>query len=107
METKSKAETFIGFSVRAGKCRFGAGTIETLKRAKIIICCETAAHSSRQIAAKLARKFNCPLYVTQGITLEKLAHKENSKILAITDAGLAQAVADNADGKLIRISLEM
>lgn len=106
METKSKAETFIGFSIRAGKCRFGAGTIETLKRAKLIICCETAAENSRQKAAKLARRFNCPLYITQGVTLENLAHKENAKILAITDARLSKAVADNAGGVLVRISME-
>ena len=95
MESKSKAETFIGFAVRAGKFRSGANTLATLKKAYLIIACETAAENTLKAAARYAAKYRCPLFRTCGKALCDLAHKDGIKVAAITDAALAGAIIAN------------
>lgn len=106
METKSKADTFIGFSMRAGKYKIGAGAAETLKRACVIIVCESAAENSVKEAMKLARKFHARLYKTNGIKLEEITHRENAKIMALTDHALCKAFCDSAGNEFIEIEQE-
>lgn len=96
MENKGKAETFIGFSVRAGKFRSGANTLATLKRAYLILVCDTAAENTKQLAVKYAAKYRCKALCTAGRTLSDISHKEGIKIAAITDFSLAKAMAENA-----------
>lgn len=92
MENKTKAETFIGFAVRSGKFRTGMNSVQTLKKAFLMIVCKSASENSLKEAKKTAAKFGCPLLKTESKLLEDAVHKENVKVMAITDRALAKAV---------------
>ncbi len=100
---KSKAETFIGFAIRAGKYRLGMNAVETLKKAKLIIVCSSASLNTVEQAKKSARKFNCPILLTQTKNLSEMVFKENSKVMAVTDASLARAILDNSEKDFIKV----
>ena len=93
---KSKAETFVGFAVRAGKLRSGANTLSTLKKAYLILVCRTAAENTVKIAVKYAEKYRCAALITTEKELFEITHKDGVKIAAITDRALAKAIRDNA-----------
>ncbi len=101
METKSKAQTFVGFAVRARKCKIGTNAAYTYKRADLVIVCRSASENTKLEALKLARKFNCPLLETVSLTLEELTHKENAKVMAVADKALAKAILDNSEKDFI------
>ncbi len=96
MENKSKAETFIGFAVRAGKMRTGLNTLSTLKRAYLIIVCHTAAEATIESAVKYAEKYKCAAFKTSVKPLEDYIYKQGVKIAAVTDRGLAKAISENS-----------
>jgi flagellar motor switch protein FliG len=106
LENKSRAETFIGFAIRTGRCRIGLNAVETLKRADVVIVCKTTAENSREKAKKLAVKFNCPLVVTVNKTLEQITHKENAKVMAIYDKKLTKAFLGSLEQEFIAENLE-
>lgn len=89
--TNSKAATFIGFAIRSGKYRTGINTIETLKRAYVLIVCNTTSDNSKKQIKKVAEKFNCPVYVSKDKRLTEYTHFNNTKVMAITDISLANA----------------
>lgn len=103
---KSKAETFIGFSIKTGRCRIGLNAVETLKRADVVIICHTTAENSKEKALKLAKKFNCPAITTVSKTLEQITHKENAKVMAIFDKKLARALLESMNEEFIAEGLE-
>ena len=105
MENK-KAETFIGFAVKAGKFRSGANTLATLKKAFVILVCESAAENTVKLALKYAVKYRCKVLATNGVTLSDLAHKDGIKIAAVTDLPLAKAIIENSEPYLKEISVE-
>lgn len=96
MENKTKAETFIGFAVRAGKFRSGTNTLSTLKKAYVILVCESAAENTLNVARKYGNKYRCAVLITKGVFLSEIAHKDGIKIAAVTDLPLAKAIIDNA-----------
>ena len=104
MGNKCRTETFIGFAVKSGKFRSGANTLSTLKKAYLILVCETAAENTEKTALKYAAKYHCPAYRTISITLSELAHKDGIKIAAITDLSLAKAITDTKEPCLTEIS---
>lgn len=94
---KSKAETFIGFCVRARKIAVGSNAIDTLKRGVyLILLCKTASENTFKLAVKYKNRFHCPLMICN-TGLENVIYKAGCKIAAIKDAGLATAIIDNAD----------
>ena len=101
MENKTKAQTFVGFAIRARKCKIGVNAVGTLKRANLVIVCHTASDNTKAEADKLARKFNCPIIETVSAPLEDITHKENAKVMAIADKSLAKAVLSNLDKDFI------
>ncbi len=101
MENKSKAQTFIGFAMRAGKFKIGVNAAYTLKKANLIIVCKSAGENTKKESEKLARRFNAPLLETVVNTLEELTFRENAKVMAITDTALAKAIIDNSEKYLI------
>ena len=105
MEKKSKAQTFIGFVIRAGKFRIGANAVATLKKACLIIVCYTAADNTKKEADKLAKKFHAPIIETVDNTLENLTHRENAKVMAVTDKDLSQAILDNLEKDFVKRNL--
>ena len=104
MENKSKAETFLGFAIRAGKFRSGTNTLATLKKAYLILVCDKAAENTVKTALKYGVKYRARVFRTNGCELESITHKEGIKIAAITDLSLAKAVIDNAAPILIEIT---
>ncbi len=96
MENKSKAETFIGFAMRARKYRVGVNAVGTLKKVNLIIICHTASENTVKDAVKLAGKFHCPAIMTKEKALEQITHRENAKVMAITDSALSKAILDNS-----------
>ena len=107
MEKKTKVETFLGFSIRAGKCRFGTNAIATLKKAYLIITCNTTSQNSLDKINKIAKKFGCIVLKTAKHTLSELTHKENAKVVAITDKTLANALLAVPKDELIQINQEI
>lgn len=105
MEKKSKAQTFIGFAIRAGKFRVGANAVATLKKVCLIIVCHTAADNTKKEADKLARKFHAPIIETAEIALETITHRENAKVMAVTDKDLSQAILDNLEKDFVKRNL--
>ncbi len=104
MENKVKAETFIGFAVRARKIRFGFNTLATLKKAFVILVCKTAAENTVKAAVKYGGKYGCKVFRTNNKTLSELSHKDGVKIAAITDYSLAKAVIENAAEALTELA---
>ena len=97
LEKKSKVETFIGFSIKAGKVRCGVNAIATLKKVNLLILCATASDNTKEDAKKLMKRFHCHLIISNKKTVEELTGKEKCKLMAITDKGLSKAIEDNLD----------
>ncbi len=96
MEKKSKAETFIGFSVKARALVTGSDAVDRLSRAYIILLCSSASDNTAKLAQSCATRLRCPLMVCKK-PLEDACHKPNCKIAAVTDKNLATAIVDNQD----------
>lgn len=96
MQNKTKAQTFVGFAVKANKFRSGANTLATVKKAFLILVCRSASGNTKKIAEKYAKKYGCPLLITEGTDLSELACKQGIKIAAVTDRSLANAIVLNA-----------
>lgn len=101
MENKTKAETFIGFVMRAKKFRIGANACATLKKVYLIIVCGTASENTKKEALKLSKRFACPLIEARGKTLDEMTHRENVKVMAIEDRALSKAILDNSEKDFI------
>lgn len=96
MEKKSKAETFIGFSVKARVLVCGSDAVERLKRAYVILLCASASDNTAKLAESCAKRLGCPLMICKK-PLELACNKPNCKIAAVTDKNLATAIIDNSD----------
>jgi len=94
---RSKTETFLGFALKKGAVKAGGNACMTLKKAYLVIVCESSAENSVRLSGKLARKFGCARYKTCGTTLAELIHKDNAKIVAITDKDLAAAITASGE----------
>lgn len=103
MENKSKAQTYIGFAIRAGKYRTGFNTVGTLKKVYLLAVCKTASENSLKDAVKLSKKYGCPLLRTKERTLAEIIFKENAKIIAVTDKNLADAAIKNSEQDFITV----
>ncbi len=101
MEKRTKTETFIGFAMRTGKYKIGLNAAATLKKAYLVLVCETASENTVKDAEKLAKRFGCTLLQSNGKRLEEFTHRENSKVMAVSDKGLASAIVDNAENDFI------
>lgn len=106
MQTKSKVKTFIGFTVRAKKCKVGGNAINTLKKAHLIIVCKSASDNTVALAKKFGKRFNCSVLKTESKLLEDFTFIANGKIMAVTDYSLAKAVIANMEKDLTIINGE-
>ena len=101
MENNSKANTFIGFAIRARKFRIGMNAVQTLKNINLLIVCNSASENTKSEAVKVANKYHCPLIMTVTAKLEEITHRENAKVMAIADKALAKAILDNIKNDFI------
>lgn len=102
MENRSKAQTFLGFAIRAGKYRIGFNSVASLKRVYLFVVCATASENAIKDAQKLSKKYSCPLLQTVE-KLENIIYKRNVKIIAVTDKNLADAVIKNTEKDFIML----
>ncbi len=94
----NKIYSYIGFAIKAKKLRCGVNVVETLKKnVFLLILCSTASENTFGDAKKLKNKFNCPLLVLKGESLENLTHKPNCKLCAVCEPNLAKVIIDNSD----------
>ena len=94
----SKPLTFIGFAIKARKVRFGVNAVATLKpKIPLLILCDTASDNTKKEAVKLSNKLQSTLLITRGVKIEEIVYKENCKLIAILDDGLAKAITQNLD----------
>ena len=91
----NKTATFIGFVIRSGKYRAGMNSVQTLKRANLILVCKTASENTKEKANKVAKKFNCPIMVSKQKALIEYTFTDNTKVMAVTDNSLAKAIIQN------------
>ena len=97
MEKRAKAESYLGFCLRARKITLGTGATDCLKNGvHLIIVCSTASENCFRLACKFARRHSCPLMICR-CGLENVVHRPGCKLAAITDANLAKAVLAAAD----------
>ncbi len=97
MENNNKAQTFIGFAMRTGRFKIGVNAVATLKKAYLVIVCKSASDNTKKDSEKLAKRFKAPLIETEAQTLEELTHRENAKVMAVSDKALAKAILDNSE----------
>lgn len=98
---KSKAESYIGFCIRAGKLTCGFNAVESeKKKVYLLILCGSASENAIKSALKLKNKFGCELAVTHGRLLEEITGKPNCKIAAVRDHNLAKAILSVTDENL-------
>ena len=98
---KSKAESYIGFAIKAGKAVIGYNAI-VVSRAKkyLIICCNTASDNAIDKILKLAYKEKCTLAMLYKGTLEEITGKKNCKVIAICEQNFATALQSVFDTQL-------
>ena len=72
----------------------GTNSIATIKKAFLIIVCNSASDGTKKVAASYAHKFNCPLMVSNPL-LEDVVLKTNCIMISITDKNLAKAIIEN------------
>ena len=96
MANRSKIETFIGFAIRARAFVSGSNSIATVKKAYLLLLCESASDNTKKLAQKYCKKLRCDVVLTH-IPLEELCGKQNCKMAVITDKNLANAVLVNKD----------
>ena len=91
---RNKAQTFIGFAVRKNAVKINVNTIATLKKAFLLVVCSTAGENTKKKSLSLSKRFNCDIITMTDGTLGELLNKENAKVVAITDEGLAKAIKE-------------
>lgn len=95
----SKLNTFMGFVMKTGKYKIGLNAIATLKRALLIIVCDSASLNTKKEAIKFSARFHCPAYIAK-TPLEELTHRQNAKIMAIYEKKLTLAIIENCGVQL-------
>lgn len=93
----SKAETFLGFCVKARKLAIGSDAIERLQKGVyLLVTCSTLSENSFKKALKFQERFSCPLMICY-CNLSEVLHIAGCKMAAIKDKNLASAVLSSAD----------
>ena len=103
MTERSKVETYIGFAIKKRDLITGSDSVTRLKKAYLIIICQSAGKNAKSDAQKISNKLKCPL-VESKIPLEDVTGKLNCKIAAVTDRNLAAAILKNLNENFSVIS---
>jgi len=94
--TNGKVNSYIGFAKKSGNLKCGINAIATLKKAELLIICNTATANSFSETDKLISKFKCRAFISVTDKVENLSGKENCKLIAVTDKKLAEAIINNS-----------
>lgn len=89
----SKIDCYIHFAVKAGKVIWGIDNlIKTRKKITIILFDETIGQNSKKELDRYIQQKQTKALPLPGDYLNKLLHRENVKVLAITDSSLGEAI---------------
>ncbi len=100
---RSKAESYIGFCRKAGKLTCGFNAVEVQKKGVyLLLLCGGASENAKKSAQKLAGRFACELLVPKAKPLAELVGKENCRLAAVRDEGLAKAILSCAEDEFIK-----
>ena len=89
---KDKAESLIGFAVKAGHVLYGIDTVEAArKKLYLIVLCDTVAENTRKKALSVAAAKHVPVIVSRN-ELQYTVGRKNCKVLAVTDRQMAEAI---------------
>lgn len=97
----AKAETYIGFAIKAGKLIRGSGAVENIKKTVYLIIADfNASDNTKKLIIKYKNRFSCPLmYFKEGF--EKAVNRAGCKVAAVLDENLARAILDNRGDNVI------
>lgn len=102
---RSKAESYIGFCIRAGKLTCGFNAVAAQKKeVYLLLLCDTASENARREAEALRKKFKCGIVLVRGVPLEDIVGKPNCKLAAVRDENLAEAILSATDDRFINYS---
>ena len=100
METKSKAETYLGFCIRSRKLVFGTDEITRQKKGVFLVLADEAlGESSFKDVKKASETLKCPLLLVEKDVLGALLHRIGVKAIAIKDKNLAEALLKEAENE--------
>ena len=95
---KSKAESYIGFCIKAGKLTCGFNAVESPKKeVYLLLLCDTASANGKKSAEKLQKRFGCEMLLFCGKTLEEVTGKTGCKLAAVREQNLAKAILSVED----------
>ena len=93
---QDKIISYIGFAVKARKVKTGVNAVDTVKKGVyLLVLCASAALNTQKEALSFSKRFNCKIVVSKTYLLEDVVHKENCKLIAITDRQFANAILNN------------
>lgn len=99
MQITSKAETYIGFSIKSGKIIWGLDNVLSCRVSpKLIVTCNSLGENSEKKLLTYASSKGIKVLKLKNRHLEDIVNKSNCKVIGLTDAHLAQAVIDNSEG---------
>ncbi len=101
---KSKIESYLGFSVRAGKIVYGVEMISRkTKGVKLLIIDGNIGANSLKEMVKAQTVLRCPLLQTEKGLLGEWLHKPAVKAVALTDESLSKAILAAMDEEKMKL----
>ena len=95
---RSKAESYVGFCIKAGKLTCGFNAVEqTKKDVFLLLLCESASENAKKSARALMARFGCRMLLCKSGRLEALTGRPNCKLAAVRDKNLANAILSATD----------
>ena len=99
---RSKAESYIGFCIRAGKLTCGFNAVAAQRKdVFLLLLCETASENAPKQAPALKKKITCGIILDRGTPLEDVVGKPNCKLAAVRDKNLAKAILSATDERFV------
>lgn len=96
MQNSDKIRSYLGFAARANKIVFGTERIIKKNRVPVIVLGSDAMQNTVKRINNYAERSNSPVVTLEKGTIEEIFKKQNCKVVAVTDASLANAIIENA-----------
>jgi len=97
----NKLESLLGFAVKSGKIVFGFDNLcETRKNVKLVIYSPTTSDKVKQKLVLLCKHKSWVLIETID-NMESLIHRDNCKVVGLTDKSMSEAILKLDNIKLI------
>ena len=104
-----KIISYIGFAIRARKVKLGVNAAGTAKQGmiKLIVLCHTASENTVKEAISIAKKHHAKIVLSKTYSVEDIVYKQNCKLVAILDKGLAKAISDNLNEHFVILEADI